>query len=116
MFWAMLKHIHCRLFLVLSWLQLVTALVTFQINDQRYSYPTQDPYGVRVPSYFSKGTLVMSRFDTTSPCTLKFPEANFTDPRNNLTLRGYSNATNVVMTVDLLSALYSGCSTITHVG
>ncbi|RKP26311.1 hypothetical protein SYNPS1DRAFT_27994 [Syncephalis pseudoplumigaleata] len=115
---AMLKYIVlCTACILSIWSQQASAWATFELGGQRsLSYATQDPFGVRIPQYRSNGTLAMARFVSDAPCTLAFPEANFTDPYTKLALQGYSNAKRVVLAVHLTGAFRNNCLTITHLG
>ncbi|KAI9594466.1 hypothetical protein BDF19DRAFT_123156 [Syncephalis fuscata] len=65
-----LCHIYGFFLIALYYPQLVSALVTFKVDNQTYNYSTQDPFGVKLEAYFSNGILVMPEFDAEAPCTL----------------------------------------------
>src|SRR5690348_12565660 len=73
MAWSMVVRVFITI-VVWSWLfQLTTTgLATFHINNntQTYTYPTQDPFEVRVEPYLITGWLVPVKFDTNNQCKL----------------------------------------------
>ncbi|KAI9594287.1 hypothetical protein BDF19DRAFT_445484 [Syncephalis fuscata] len=87
-------------------------------HSHTYSYPTQDPYEVRVKAYYATGLLLPTTFDSTAKCKLLVPASlpNFlyNSTAQNGTTSNYTES--VIITVNAADARTNGCITVAHAG
>ncbi|KAI8050206.1 hypothetical protein BDF22DRAFT_778021 [Syncephalis plumigaleata] len=54
-------------------IRLTSAHVTLRLHNETYTYPTQDPFLVKVPSYNASGSVVVPLFKSDTTCELEYP-------------------------------------------
>ncbi|RKP27122.1 hypothetical protein SYNPS1DRAFT_27217 [Syncephalis pseudoplumigaleata] len=86
--------------------QLVSALVTFHVNNTSVSFHTQDPFEVRMPVYLHEGVLIQAKFDDSTDCELVY------DANSPLV----ANYTTAIIAVKEKKSFEQGCETMAEAG
>jgi hypothetical protein len=92
--------------------QLISGLATFLTNNQTFTYQTQDPFQISVPSYFSAGLLLQGNFDENATCQLLSQTPSSAEKQYNAASLGYPN---VIIAIREEQAVNCGCVTMVEV-
>ncbi|KAI9592447.1 hypothetical protein BDF19DRAFT_451815 [Syncephalis fuscata] len=91
----------------------VSALMTYRLNNQNYSYPTLDPVEVLVDDYTIDGVLAIPTFDKNAKCQFLFPSPDLSAFFSSANI---NNSTSIIVAATQKASAENGCETVAHVG
>ncbi|KAI9591109.1 hypothetical protein BDF19DRAFT_456323 [Syncephalis fuscata] len=100
-----------RLWFGLWFVSAVCASVTFEVNNQTFTYPTYDPYGVQLDPYTATGILVMPSFQPNTQCTLQLNETQLAAIKPNSSSTPPSST---IIVIDDKEAYAHNCLTVAN--